>query len=112
MSDMQIVVEGALQPDGTLVLDEKPNLPPGRVRVTMQAVPPSAGREDGSLAVLQRIWAAQIARGHVPRSREEVDAEINALRDEAEEEMQAVERLHEECQRGRQLIVSDEEPSR
>jgi hypothetical protein len=30
-----------------------------------------------------------------PRSREEIDAEMNKLRDEADEEMQAVERLHE-----------------
>jgi len=102
MSEMQIVVEGALQPDGTLVLDEKPNLPPGRVRVTMQAVPAPAGPEDGLLAVMQRIWAAQDARGHVPRTREEIDAEVNLLRDDAEEEMQAVERLYEECERARE----------
>jgi len=99
---MQIVVEGALQPDGTLVLDEKPKLPPGRVRVTMQAVPPPTGPEDGLLAVLQRIWDAQDARGYVPRTREEVDAEVNLLRDDAEEEMQAVERLYEECERARE----------
>ena len=51
-----------------------------------------------SLARMQKVWAAQDARGYVPRTREEVDAEINALRDEAEEEMQAIERLHEETQ--------------
>jgi hypothetical protein len=53
------------------------------------------------MAVLEQIWADQKARGHVPRTREEIDAEIQQLRDEAEEEMQAVERLHEECQRAR-----------
>src|SRR5262245_28883875 len=31
-------VEGTLQPDGTLILDEKPALPPGRVRVALQAI--------------------------------------------------------------------------
>jgi hypothetical protein len=110
MSETQIVVEGALQSDGTLVLDEKPNLPPGRVRVTMQAVPPPVGPENDILAVLQRIWAAQDARGYVPRTREEVDAEINALRDDAEEEMQAVERLHEECVRAREQQARQQEP--
>ena len=102
MSETQVVVDGTLRPDGTLVLDERPNLQPGRVRVTMQAVPASAGPEDGFMARMERVWAEQAARGHVPRTREEIDAEINALRDEAEEEMQAVERLHEECVRSRQ----------
>jgi hypothetical protein len=109
MSETQIVVEGALQPDGTLVLDEKPNLPPGRVRVTMQAVPAPVGPEDGFMARMERIWAAQDARGHVPRTREEIDAEINLLRDEAEEEMQAVERLHEECVRAREQASPQQE---
>jgi hypothetical protein len=111
MSETQIVVEGALQSDGTLVLDEKPNLPPGRVRVTMQAMPEPIRPEDDSLVRLQKIWAAQDARGYVPRTREEVDAEINQLRDEAEEEMQAVERLYEECERAREQ-QEQQEPSR
>jgi hypothetical protein len=33
MSLTEITVEGALKPDGTLELDQKPNLPPGRVTV-------------------------------------------------------------------------------
>ncbi len=111
MGETQVVVEGTLQPDGTLVLAEKPNLPPGRVRVTLQAWAAPAGLQDGVLARMQKVWAAQDARGYVPRTREEVDAEINALRDEAEEEMQAIERLHEETQCSR-TPVSDEEPRR
>jgi len=46
---------------------------------------------------MQAIWAGQAARGHVPREKAQIDAEIKALRDEAEEEMQQVERLHEEA---------------
>jgi hypothetical protein len=41
MSPAEIVVEGTLKPDGTLELDEKPSLPPGRVKVTLQ--PAQAG---------------------------------------------------------------------
>ena len=67
----------------------------------MQAVPEPIKPEDDSLVRLQKIRAAQEARGYVPRTREEVDAEIIALRDEAEEEMQTVERLYEECERAR-----------
>ena len=33
-----IEIEGTLQADGRLILDEKPALPPGRVRVSLQAI--------------------------------------------------------------------------
>jgi hypothetical protein len=33
-----IQIEGTLRADGQLILDEKPALPPGRVRVAMQAL--------------------------------------------------------------------------
>jgi hypothetical protein len=36
----------------------------------------------------------------VPRTREQIDADIAAMRQEDEERLQAIERLHEECQRG------------
>jgi len=34
-----IVVRGILQPDGTVNLEESPNLPPGPVQVTLQQIP-------------------------------------------------------------------------
>ncbi len=97
MATNTVEVQGTLQPDGTLVLDEKPKLPPGRVRVTVQSAEAPADVID----VLHRIHAEQAARGHVPRSREEIDADIAAMRQEDEERMQAIERLHEECERTR-----------
>lgn len=36
MSLHEVMIEGTLQPDGTLQLDSKPSLPPGRVRVVVQ----------------------------------------------------------------------------
>jgi hypothetical protein len=102
MSRNQVVLEGTVHADGTLELDEKLPLPAGRVRVTVQTcdvpAPPNQAR---FWALMERIWADQKARGHVPRTREEIDAEVNQLRDEVEEEARAVERLHEECQRAR-----------
>ena len=99
MSDQTIEVQGTVQPNGTLVLDQRLDLPAGRVRVTLQ---PLAASEPPSLArfqaMMQQIWAGQKDRGHVPRTKEEIDADIRELRDEAEEELQAAERLHEECQ--------------
>jgi cell division septum initiation protein DivIVA len=103
MGQETLEVQGTVQPDGSLVLDEKLNLPAGRVRVTVQTRKEAEKFDPARfLAMMERIWEDQKARGHVPRSREEIDAEISQLRDEAEEEMQAVERLHDECQRARQ----------
>lgn len=53
------------------------------------------------MQVLAEIWADQKARGHVPRTAEEIQAELRAFRDEAEEEFLAAEKLHEECQRAK-----------
>jgi hypothetical protein len=97
-----LVLEGTLTPDGTLLLDEKPNLPAGRVRVTVQPLAQPAPPADSLMSRMQAVWAAQKARGYVPRSREEIDADLRALRDEAEEEMQAVERLSDDCRRARE----------
>jgi hypothetical protein len=102
MNETQVVVDGALQPDGTLKLDKRPNLSPGRVRVTVQAVTAPPPTHIGLMERMEAVWANQKARGEVPRSREEIDSELNAMRDEAEEEMRAVERLQEESARRRE----------
>jgi hypothetical protein len=102
MSKEMHEVHGTVQADGSLVLDEKLDLPAGRVRVTVQTCTEPKNPDPAKfLAMMESIWADQKVRGHVPRSKEEIDAEINQLRNEAEEEMQAVEELHEECQRAR-----------
>src|SRR5437764_14088349 len=72
------VVEGTLKPDGTLELDGKVNLPPGRVRVTVQLVP-AAAQEDW-WQYLQRSRAELEASGHGFRTREEIDAEREDFR--------------------------------
>src|SRR5687767_7045796 len=80
MASDAIEIQGTLREDGTLVLDEKPNLPPGRVKVTVESVPDLT--QTDVWQVLEQIWAGQRARGHVPRSREEIDAELEASRQE------------------------------
>lgn len=68
----------------TVVLDEPLPKCEGKVRVTVevveQAPPKQAWRE-----VLEKIWAAQNARGHVPMTVEEVEAHIKAERDSWED---------------------------
>ena len=86
MTPDTVEIEGMVRKDGTLVLPEKLPLPAGRVRLTVQPIS-SMTPADQFWAGMHAIWAGQAARGHVPRKKAEINAEIKALRDEAEEEM-------------------------
>ena len=88
MSRESIVVPGTVKPDGTLEVTEKVGLPPGPVEVTVRSAKGAASGES-VWAVLERIWAAQQARGFVPRSREEIDAELSAMRNEWDDDPSA-----------------------
>jgi hypothetical protein len=102
------VVEGTVKPDGTLELREKLNLPAGKVRVTL--VPLSELPEDDPFWQLMRgIWAGQEARGHVPRSAEEVEAERRASRAESEAEIQRAIQLQKECRKAREDCLGPKE---
>jgi hypothetical protein len=92
-----VEIQGTPQSDGTLILDEKPALPPGRVCVPVQLL--ADLMRTPVWQVPEKIWAEQRARGHVSRSKEEIDADIAAMRQEDEDRMLEIERLHEECQR-------------
>ena len=109
MNAAAVVVEGTVQPDGTLEVTQKVDLPAGRVHVTVQPVAEPV-QPDRFWKMMESIWAAQLASGRTPRTLEEIDAEIEALRNESEEEMQAVERLQEECRRAREQARLEKEP--
>ena len=102
MSLEEAIVAGTLGPDGTLVLDEKPNLPPGRVTVVLrqeaEVVPQKA---DPFWQRMQAMWDAQKASGHVPRSVEEVEAQQRQMRDGWAERQEAIERLQEKARLAR-----------
>jgi hypothetical protein len=108
MTTRAIEIQGTLREDGTIVPDEKPDLPPGRVKVTVEPVPDLT--QTDVWQVLERIWADQRARGHVPRSREKIDAELEASRQEDEERLSALERIHQEGHQARQGRNSPEAP--
>jgi hypothetical protein len=48
--------------------------------------------------------------GYVPRTKEEIDAELEAAREEDEERMQELERIHEECEQHRQQRIQSDKP--
>jgi hypothetical protein len=102
MNTSAVVVEGTVQPDGTLEVTQKVDLPAGPVHVTVQP--------DRFRTMMDSIWAAQRASGRITRTREEIDTEIAALRNDSEEEMQAIERLQEECRRAREQPRAAKEP--
>lgn len=80
-----IEVEATLRPDGILVPDERLPLPAGRVRLSVESVEPTGQVNAPRFwQMMQGIWSNLQASGFQPRTREEIDAEIRALRDEAE----------------------------
>lgn len=87
----EVVVQGTVRPDGTLELSHPVNLPPGEVRVIVQAVTPPSGSGDNVLTVLERIWAERRAKGMKGRSAEQIDADIRSMRDEWEDRRRELE---------------------
>jgi hypothetical protein len=103
MSSTEIVLEGMLKPDGTLELDQRPNLPPGRVRIRLQSLV-VLPESDPFFEMLQGIWAARAQAGLTSRSVEEVEAQRRQLRDDSEQEILEAGRLQEESRRLREQV--------
>ena len=110
MNLTETVIAGTIQLDGTLVLDEKLNLRPGRVKVVLQqeaVAKPAQPLGADFFQMMEEIWAGQRARGHVPRTEEEVEGERRELREEMDDEIEDAIRLQEECRRRRQQAESE-----
>src|SRR5438046_596298 len=107
---VQITLQGTVKADGSLELDDPVAMPEGRVLVTVRPVV-QPDPNDPFWQRMEQIWAGQRARGHVPRSVEEVESERQAFRQEMEEEIQETMRLQEECRRAREQANSAQEPT-
>jgi hypothetical protein len=86
----EVVIEGTLKPDGTLELDQKPSLPPGRVKVILQPAPAGTPPQRGLADVIDEIRQGQQARGFQGRSAEELEAALNEGEEEYENRMQGL----------------------
>ncbi len=88
---------GTIQPDGTLVLDGKPGLPPGRVQVVVRPELEMKFPEDDPFwQRMQAIWAIPIG----VESRDGGERSLLQVRNDREEweiHQQAIEQLQEEC---------------
>jgi hypothetical protein len=98
MNATSVTVQGLVKPDGSLELEGKLPLPTGKVQVTVQPLPEPA-RDDPFWQMMERIWAGQKARGHVPRSVEEVESERQRVREDWEDRMREIERIQAEARR-------------
>src|SRR5437763_1870850 len=92
-----VVIQGVVTPDGTLELEGKVPLPPGKVSVTVQPVP----QWDPFFKLLEDTRAIRERDGRKPDA-EAAQAALRRLRDEFDEDVAAVGRLQEECRRLRQ----------
>ena len=81
MSLNEVVVEGTLKPDGTLELDQKPNLSPGRVTVVLRQQLEPAPPKENWCQFLQRMRAEREASGYPFMNEEELKAHIEWLRE-------------------------------
>jgi hypothetical protein len=80
MNEPSNVVRGILHPDGTLELAERPTLPAGEVEVTIRPVV-AEKKSESLIEYLQRTRAELEASGAVFRTKEEIDADIEEMRD-------------------------------
>jgi hypothetical protein len=82
---MTTQVQGTLTSDGTLVLDAKPDLPAGRVRLRIESMEVPEKPKESLVAFVQRNRRELEAVGHRFRTKEEIDAELQEMRDEWDE---------------------------
>ena len=105
MSLHEVMIEGTLQPDGTLQLDSKPSLPPGRITVALrQESEPVFPKDDPFWQRMQAIWATPTTTADGGAASL---AEVRRMRDEWEEHQLAIERLQDECHAKRQEQGAD-----
>lgn len=96
-----VVIQGVVNADGTLQLEERVSLPAGRVQVAVTPLP-ELPKDDPFWQMMQSIWDGQKARGHVSRAAEEVESERAAVRDEWDERMRRIEQIQQEARRRRE----------
>ena len=86
-----MVVEGTLRPDGSLELDSKLTLPPGRVQLIVQPLPDLP--KDAFWQMMEQIWADRKAAELTARSAEEVELRRRELREDVDNDIEKAVRL-------------------
>jgi hypothetical protein len=76
------VIEGTIKPDGTVELDQKPSLSPGRVTVILRQEAQKPGAQGGWWSVMQSARQSMEAAGCRFLDENELQAHIDSLREE------------------------------
>lgn len=105
MSANTVVIQGIVKQDGTLELEGKVPLPPGKVNVTLEPVP-YCKETDPFFIMLREIRALREHDGVKPDA-EAAQAALRQLRDDAAEEVAELGRLQEECKRRREEAAKE-----
>ena len=92
MSATHVVVDGTLKPDGSLELDSKLDLPPGRVQLIVQPLP-DLPTDDPFWQMMDRIWADRKAAELTARSTDEVESRRRVLRGDVDDDIEKAGRL-------------------
>lgn len=82
---MTVQIQATLTPEGTLVLDAKPTLPAGRVCVHIESMETPIKPQESLVAFVQRSRRELESAGHQFRTKDEIDAELQEMRDEWDE---------------------------
>lgn len=83
MTRPNLEVLGTVRSDGTLELDEKLNVPPGRVKVRVETMPQTEAKPaEGLVEFIDRLRREMEAAGSHFMNDEEVNAWIEELRSE------------------------------
>ncbi|HQU45362.1 MAG: hypothetical protein B7Z73_13700 [Planctomycetia bacterium 21-64-5] len=90
MNTPVITVEDTLRADGTLELDQMPNVSPGRVTVILQPAATRAPVQHTLASVIDEIRLGQQARGFQGRSAEEIEAALDEGEDVYEQRMDSL----------------------
>ncbi len=99
MNANTVVIQGLVKPDGSLELEGKVPLPPGRVTVVLrQEVELDLPKDDPFWQRMQAMW--DLPQGTTPRGGAESEAELRRMRDEWDEHQQVIERLQDEGRQG------------
>jgi hypothetical protein len=80
----EVVLAGTLKPDGTLELDQKPSLSPGRVKVILQPVAEPSKTPEGWWPYMQRVRAEREAAHYHFMKETEMEGHVLWLRDDEE----------------------------
>jgi hypothetical protein len=92
MAATTLEVLGTVRADGTLELDTRLALKPGRVKVLVEALEPPPAPAESLVEFGERSRRELEAAGHRFRTKEEIDGEIAELRNEWDGRLEEIER--------------------